>query len=102
MTNVKGKDLKPGDRAKSGKDHGSGNADHSHDDGGGAVMAIRYVVRDTDTKGIDFLVWGDDDFAAAVATLLDCLADGLAVELAAMPADAMDENTARLIDGRGL
>lgn len=63
-------------------------------------MTIRYIVRDIDTQGIDFLMWGDDDFAAAIATLHDCLDEGLKVELAAMPADAMDPDTKRLIEGR--
>ena len=63
------------------------------------MTAIRYVVRDRDTQGCDFLMWGDDDFEAAVTTLLDCLSDSLDVELAAMPADAMDDHTRRLIEG---
>lgn len=62
-------------------------------------MATRYIVRDIDTKGVDFLLWGDDDRAAAEATYHQCLYDGLEVELVEMPADKMDEHTQRLIEG---
>jgi hypothetical protein len=62
-------------------------------------MTTRYVVRDVATHGIDFLLWGDDDRAAAEQTLSDCLADGLDVELVTMPADQMDAKTKRLIEG---
>ena len=62
-------------------------------------MTIRYIVRDTATHGCDFLMWGDDDFAAAIETLNCALADGLEVELVTMPADAMDDLTRELIEG---
>ena len=60
----------------------------------------RHIVRDIATKGVDFLMWGDDDEAAAQETLRQALADGLKVELVSMPADAMDEHTKRLIEGK--
>jgi hypothetical protein len=59
----------------------------------------RYIVRDVATKGIDFLVWGDGDEAAAKVSLEQALADGLDVELVEMPADAMDDHTRKLIEG---
>lgn len=62
-------------------------------------MTIRYIVRDIDTKGCDFLLWGDDDEAAAKASLEHALEDGLDVELVSMPADAMDPRTRKLIEG---
>ena len=62
-------------------------------------MTTRYIVRDRDTQGIDFLLWGDDDKAAAEQSLRDAIADGLDVELVTMPSDAMDPHTKRLIDG---
>jgi hypothetical protein len=62
-------------------------------------MTIRYVVRDCDTAGCNFLLWGDVDEAAAQEALQSCLADGLDVELVAMPADRMDAHTRRLIEG---
>jgi len=63
------------------------------------MQTILYLVRDRDTKGCDFLMWGDDDFSAAVTTLHECLNDGLDVELAAMPDDALDDLTRELIKG---
>ena len=62
-------------------------------------MTIRYIVRDTATKGCDFLLWGDDDADAANVSLKSALADGLDVELVTMPADQMDDLTKRLIEG---
>jgi hypothetical protein len=62
-------------------------------------MTILYVVRDSATKGVDFMMCGVDDFAAAITTLHGALDDGCDVELAAMPVDQMDEHTERLIDG---
>ena len=62
-------------------------------------MTIRYIVRDIDTKGCDFLLWGDDDKEAAEVSLADALADGLEVELVSMPSDQMDAHTKSLIDG---
>jgi hypothetical protein len=62
-------------------------------------VTTRYVVRDIATKGCDFLLWGDDDPAAAAETLRQCRADGVEVELITMPSDAMDEHTRRLIEG---
>lgn len=62
-------------------------------------MTIRYIVRDRDSRGINFLLWGDDDEAAAQQSLADALADGLDVELIQMPADRMDAHTRRLIEG---
>jgi hypothetical protein len=64
-------------------------------------MITRYVVRDRDTQGCDFLLWGDGDADAAAVTLERALADGLDVELVTMPANAMDAHTRRLIDGEG-
>jgi len=61
--------------------------------------AIRYIVRDKATQGCDFLMWGDNDPAAAKYTLDQALADSLDVELVTMPADDMDEHTRRLIEG---
>lgn len=65
------------------------------------AMTTRYVVRDIPTEGCDFLVWGDDDLAAAVVSLCHCHLDGIGhdVELVWMPAEAMDEHTRRLIEG---
>jgi hypothetical protein len=62
-------------------------------------MTIRYIVRDIDTKGCDFLLWGDDDKEAADISLAQALADGLKVELVSMPSNKMDAYTKRLIDG---
>lgn len=61
------------------------------------VSATRYIVRDKETKGADFLMWGDDDPAAAQVTLAQARADGLDVELVTMPSRDMDEWTAKLI-----
>ncbi len=61
---------------------------------------IRFIVRDTATRGIDFLVWGDGDPEAARITLGQSLAEGLEVELIQMPADNMDAWTRRLIEGK--
>ena len=60
-------------------------------------MTIRYIVRDIDTQGCDFLMWGDDDEAAAQTTLQEALADGCDVELIAIDPRDMDEHTRRLI-----
>ena len=60
-------------------------------------MTMRFIVRDIDTKGCDFLLWGDDDKEAAEISLAQALADGLDVELVAMPSDQMDPHTKRLI-----
>ena len=65
-------------------------------------MTTRYIIRDCDTQGIDFLLWGDDDEAAAKQSLADALADGLNVELVSMPSDGMDPHTKRLIDGMAI
>ena len=46
-------------------------------------MTIRYIVRDIDTKGCDFLLWGDDDKIAS-RPHGNALADGLEVELVSM------------------
>jgi transketolase len=62
-------------------------------------MMTRYVVRDIATQGCDFLLWGDGDEHAAQVSLAQALADGLEVELVSMPANGMDEHTARLIEG---
>ena len=62
-------------------------------------MTTRYIVRDIDTKGCDFLLWGDDNEEAAQISLAQALADGLEVELVSMPSDQMDEYTKRLIEG---
>lgn len=59
----------------------------------------RFVVRDVATQGVDFLVWGDNDAAAAQATLEQARKDGLDVELVTMPVDDMDAHTKRLIEG---
>jgi len=45
---------------------------------------IRYIVRDVDTQGIDYLLYGHDDFAAAVYSLNQALGWGCRVELAAV------------------
>jgi hypothetical protein len=63
------------------------------------IVTARYIVRDIATKGCDFLVWGDDDEAAAKVSLEQAKADGLDVELVVMPADAMDDHTRKLIEG---
>lgn len=76
-------------------------------EGGGGALAeftverrvTRYIVRDIATRGCDFLLWGDDDAAAAKVSFDDAKADGLDVELVVMPADAMDARTRRLIEG---
>jgi hypothetical protein len=57
-------------------------------------------VRDKATKGTDFLMWGDNDPDAAQATLQQCHADGLDVELVTMPPDEMDSHTKTLIEGK--
>jgi hypothetical protein len=62
-------------------------------------MTTRYIVRDRATQGVDFLLWGDGDKAAAEQSLQDAIANGLDVELVTMPADRMDPHTARLIEG---
>ena len=62
--------------------------------------ATRYVLRDKATKGIDFLLWGDNDPAAAKYSLEQALADGLDVELVVMPANKMDRLTRRIIEGK--
>jgi hypothetical protein len=62
-------------------------------------MTTRYIIRDIDTKGCDFLVWGDGDREAADASLAQALADGLKVELVSMPSDGMDAHTKQLIEG---
>ena len=61
----------------------------------------RYVVRDTRTKGINYLAWGDDDPDAAHVTLVEArkLFGRKAVELVVMAADQMDPHTRRLIEG---
>lgn len=63
------------------------------------TTATRYVVRDVATKGRDFFLWGDDVPDAAAETMRQCKVDGLDVELVTMPADAMDADTRRLIEG---
>jgi len=60
-------------------------------------MTMRYIVRDTATQGVDFLIWGDDCPGAAKLSLIDAIADGLDVELVTMPANGMDTHTANLI-----
>jgi len=61
-------------------------------------MTVRYIVRDKDTQGCDFLMWGDDDYDAALVTYFEALREGCDVELVTInPAD-MDEHTRRLID----
>jgi hypothetical protein len=63
-------------------------------------MTTRYVVRDRATRGVDFLLWADDEPEQAQQSLDAALADGLDVELVTMPADQMDAHTARLITGQ--
>lgn len=72
--------------------------DDSDDDSDGPM---RYIVRDTATQGCDFLLWGDDNLTAAIVSLCLCHCDGIGhdVELVAMPADAMDAHTRKLIEG---
>jgi hypothetical protein len=62
---------------------------------------IRYIVRDIATQGCDFLLWGDDDLTAAVASLVRAHLDGIGheVELVTMPSNRMDAHTKRLIEG---
>ena len=69
------------------------------DENGQYTMPVRHIVRDTATKGCDFLLWGDDTLGAAKLSFIDAIADGLDVELVSMPANQMDDHTKRLIDG---
>ncbi len=55
-----------------------------------------YIVRDKETKGCDFLLWGDDK-AAAEVSLASALSDDLDVELVAMV--KLDKHTKQLIEG---
>ncbi|ANY85420.1 hypothetical protein BB934_45205 (plasmid) [Microvirga ossetica] len=52
---------------------------------------IRYIVRDVDTQGIDYLLYGHDDFNAAVYSLNEALGWGCKVELAAVWVASEDE-----------
>lgn len=64
-------------------------------------MVTRYVVRDVRTKGVDYLLWGDDDPVGARTSLIEAQAQfgEDAVELVTMPSHCIDDHTRRLIEG---